>query len=59
MRIELIRNARVDRSWPSTDRLIADLTAARLKLQPGDKLFVKDDSGGSRSHLRLVEADAA
>jgi hypothetical protein len=40
MKIELIRNARPHGTWFFPFQLADDIVSHRLKLQPGDKLFV-------------------
>jgi hypothetical protein len=52
MKIELIRNARPHSTWFFVDKLAADLSARRVFLQPGDKLFVTAEEPPKLSIVR-------
>ena len=41
--IELIRDARAEIVWVTTEQMILDLKAKRVVLQPGDKMIVTDE----------------
>lgn len=57
MTFELIRDGRPYGSWLSTGEMVIDLMRGSIKLEPGDKIFVRSETPRPRSHLRLVQSE--